>query len=55
MLSDSTRFSDKARDAGVDVTLEVEEGLIHVWQMFPDLPEAVEAVNRVGAFIGRRC
>lgn len=55
LLSDSTRFADKAREAGVDVTLEVEEGLIHVWQMFPDVPEAAEAVNRIGAFIVGNC
>ncbi len=55
LLSDSTRFADKARAAGVDVTLEIEEGLIHVWQMFPHVPEAESAIARVGAFIGRHC
>jgi acetyl esterase/lipase len=55
LLSDSTRFADKARGAGVDVTLEVEEGLIHVWQMFPDVPEAQDAVIRIGEFIERHC
>lgn len=55
LLSDSTRFAEKARGAGVDVTLEVEEGLIHVWQIFPDVPEARAAVERVGAFIRRHC
>lgn len=53
LLSDSTRFAEKARAAGVDVTLEVEDGLIHVWQMFPDLPESQDAVGRIGAFIER--
>lgn len=53
LLSDSTRFGDKARSAGVDVTLKVEEGLVHVWQMFPDVPEA--AIGRVGAFIRHHC
>ncbi len=51
LLSDSTRFADKARAAGVEVTLEVEDGLIHVWQMFPGVPEADSAIERVGAFI----
>ncbi len=55
LLSDSTRFAEKAQRAGVDVTLEVEEGLIHVWQMFPDVPEASDAVQRIGAFICRHC
>ncbi len=55
LLSDSTRFAEKARAAGVDVTLQVEEGLIHVWQIFPDVPEAQIAVKRVGGFIGCHC
>ena len=55
LLSDSTRFADKARAAGVDVTLEIEEGLIHVWQMLPGVPEAESAVNRIGLFIDRCC
>lgn len=55
LLSDSIRFARKAQAAGVDVTLEVEEGLIHVWQMFPDLPESRSAIERIGAFIERSC
>jgi len=55
LLSDSTRFAEKARAAGVDVTLEIEEGLIHVWQMFPDVPEAQSAVQRIGAFVRANC
>lgn len=55
LLSDSTRFAEKAQAAGADVTLEVEDGLIHVWQMFPDVPEAQRAIARVGAFIRRHC
>ena len=55
LLSDSTRFADKARQAGVPVNLEVEEGLIHVWQMLPGVPEAQTAVERIGAFIAERC
>ena len=55
LLSDSTRFADRARACGVDVTLEVEEGLIHVWQMFAGVPEADSAIGRVGAFITRHC
>lgn len=53
LQSDSTRFAERARAAGVEVTLEIEEGLIHVWHMFPDVPEAQNAIERVGAFIER--
>lgn len=55
LLSDSTRFAEKAQAAGVEVILEVEEGLIHVWQMLPGVPEAESAVERVGAFIASNC
>jgi len=55
LLSDSTRFAEKAGAAGVEVTLEVEEGLIHVWQMLPGVPEAESAIDRIGAFIARHC
>jgi acetyl esterase/lipase len=52
LLDDARRAADKARAAGVDVTLEEEEGLIHVWQMFgPDMPEAATALEHIGAFI----
>lgn len=55
LLSDSTRFAEKAQAAGVKVTLEIEEGLIHVWHMFPDIPEAQSAIERIGAFLDRNC
>jgi len=55
LLADSTRFAERAHAAGVPVTLEVEEGLIHVWQMFPHLPESAAAVARIGAFITQHC
>lgn len=55
LLSDSTRFAEKAQAAGVEVTLEIEEGLIHVWQMLPGVPEAESAIQRIGSFIERNC
>jgi monoterpene epsilon-lactone hydrolase len=55
LLDDSRRVAERARGAGVDVVLEEEEGLIHVWQMFPDdVPESKAAVERIGAFIRAR-
>jgi acetyl esterase/lipase len=55
LLDDSRRVAERARAAGVDVTLEIGEGLIHVWQLFgPSVPESVEAVDRIGAFVRAR-
>ena len=52
LLDDSTRAAEKARRAGVDVTLEVWPEMPHVWHAFaPFLPEATQAIERIGAFI----
>jgi acetyl esterase/lipase len=52
LLDDATRVAKRARDAGVDVTLEEGEGLIHVWQLMgPSIPESIEALDRIGAFV----
>jgi acetyl esterase/lipase len=54
LLSDSTRLAERAREAGVDVTLDVWPGMWHVWQLFaPYLPEANKALESIGAFVGK--
>ena len=51
LLDDSTRVYRRAEEAGVDVTLEVNDEMIHVFQFFaPLLPEAVAAIERIGEF-----
>lgn len=52
LLDDSVRLVDRAKAAGVDATLEVEEEGIHVFQAFP-VPEATEAIARLAAFVRR--
>jgi acetyl esterase/lipase len=52
LLDDSTRVAEKARAAGVDVTLEVWPEMPHVWHAFaPFLPEATRAIEQIGAFV----
>jgi acetyl esterase/lipase len=52
LLDDSTRMAEKARAAGVDVTLEVWPDMPHVWHAFaPFLPEATQAIEQIGAFV----
>jgi acetyl esterase/lipase len=42
------RVSERAREAGVDVTYEAWEDMIHVWHLFaPMLPEGQQAIERV--------
>ena len=55
ILDDSTRFAARAQAAGVDVTLEIWDEMPHVWHAFAGLlPEADEAVARLGAWLDRR-
>ncbi len=55
LLDDATRVADKARAAGVDVTLEVWPEMVHVWHLFaPMLPEGREAILRIGEFVTAR-
>ena len=52
LLDDSTRLAERAKAAGVDVTLEVWDDMPHVWHTFaPILPEGQQAIDRVGEFI----
>jgi acetyl esterase/lipase len=54
LLDDSTRVAAKAAAAGVDVTLEQGEGLIHVWQFFgAHVPESIAALARIGEFVAK--
>jgi acetyl esterase/lipase len=54
LLSDSTRLEEKARLAGVDVSVKIWKGMWHVFQVFaPYVPEAQESINLVGTFIKR--
>ncbi len=52
LLDDSSRLAERARKAGVHVTFEPWEDMIHVWQAFASmLPEGREAIERIGEFI----
>lgn len=52
LRDDSVRVAEKARAAGVDVRLKIEDGLVHVWPVFkPLMPESGRTINEVAAFI----
>ena len=54
VLSDSTMFADRAKAAGVDVELEVWDGMIHVFQMFAaELPEGRDAIGVIARFLDK--
>ena len=54
LLSDATQFVEKAKKAGVSATLEVWDGMQHVWQYTASfVPEARQAIRNIGDFTER--
>jgi acetyl esterase/lipase len=51
LLDDSTRLADRAKAAGVEVVLETWDDMVHVFQAFPMLAEAGQAIAGIGAFV----
>jgi monoterpene epsilon-lactone hydrolase len=52
LLDDSTRIAEKAKSAGVDVTLKIYDKMWHVWHLNAKLmPEAKNAIKELGSFI----
>ena len=52
LLDDTTRVAEKAKAAGVEVTVEVYPEMVHIFQIFaPILPEGQQAIERIGAFL----
>ena len=55
LLDDATRIEDKARVAGVATEMDLYPDLIHVFQAFaPHVPESVEAIKKLGAYLRRQ-
>ena len=54
LLSDSERLASAAAEVGVDVILEIGEGLPHVYQLMLGTPEAAEATEQIGKFLRDR-
>jgi monoterpene epsilon-lactone hydrolase len=52
LRDDSIMFAEKARAAGVEVTLHVVEGQVHCFPLLPDfIPESKQAMEEIGAFM----
>jgi acetyl esterase/lipase len=54
VLSDATDFARRAQAAGVDARLQVADGMIHVFQQFPELAQARAARRAIGDFVRER-
>lgn len=53
LYDDSTRFVERAKAAGVDVTLQTWDDTLHVFQAFA-LPESKEAITKISEFIQKQ-
>jgi epsilon-lactone hydrolase len=53
LRDDACRLVDRAREAGVDASLGIFEGLWHVFHAFPGFPESRDALREIGGFIRR--
>jgi monoterpene epsilon-lactone hydrolase len=51
---DAIALAEKATAAGVDVTLEVWPSMVHLWHNFSYLPDARQALERIGQFVAER-
>ncbi|MGE5415870.1 MAG: alpha/beta hydrolase [Acidobacteriota bacterium] len=52
LLSDSTRYVEKAKASGVDVTFHIGEGLFHCYPaLSPMFPEAAQAMKEICEFV----
>ncbi len=54
LFSDSERLAKAATAVGVDVTLEIGQGLPHVYPILLDTPEAAKATDQAGRFLRDR-
>ncbi|HZE46619.1 MAG TPA: alpha/beta hydrolase fold domain-containing protein, partial [Xanthobacteraceae bacterium] len=54
LLDDTTRLAERAEEAGVDVTLRLVEDSVHVYTIFPFLPETRSTMEEVAAWARRK-
>lgn len=53
LLDDTRMVAARASHAGVECSLQLFDGLAHVWQMVPSLPESRQALRQIAVFIAR--
>ncbi len=53
LVDDAIRLTEKARDARVDVTLEIWDEMFHIFQLIPFLPETKKAIGSIAEFVSQ--
>lgn len=51
LRDDASRLGDRAAEAGIPISVEIYDGMQHVFQASPYVPEARISLGRLGAFI----
>ena len=51
LFDDSRRFFERAKEAGVDITMQTWDNTLHVFQNTPELPESNEAMEKIKKFV----
>lgn len=54
LRDDASRLGDRAAEAGTPVSVEIYDGMQHVFQANPYVPEARVSLARLGQFIRNR-
>lgn len=55
LKDDAIRIKELADAAGVDVNLEIYPKMWHVWQINLRLPQAMDSLNKIAAFLKSHC
>jgi monoterpene epsilon-lactone hydrolase len=51
LRQDAIRITDLAKSAGVDVRLEIYPRMWHVWQLYLNLPQAIQSLDDIASFL----
>jgi acetyl esterase/lipase len=55
LAEEAKRLAERAKADGVDVTIEFYDERLHIFSLFPFLPNATRALEAVGRFTARSC
>ena len=54
LVDEAARLAERAKAQGVDAALELYDERLHIFSLFPFLPNAMRALDSIHAFIARR-
>jgi acetyl esterase/lipase len=54
LVEEAQRLAERAKAAGVETELELYDERLHIFALFPFLPNATRALEAIRAFVARR-